>query len=276
MEIKSYEKTKTSTYTGHPSLEDKNQQEKRQFTELFTGSTQEQKHGLPYGLEGSAINAIRKDGTLWIVSAVENQPSRSFGAYRLQATPWLDFKSWKESAGAIHGQAIGGLKLFQTWGTSISEAAWDCFNTLADQNSSSEASTVIMELLTAINSFYNAGRLVADNNALSTQLLNKENYFESSQFAGVVYAQPIDTLAPFEVKDGAVNETLKASGWAAYDLDEAQEWVIRQAHLDTALWHERKRYERWLRFLEGNGQRVRPYRGIDQRGNRAPVKAIGK
>ena len=271
MELKTYERTNSSIYSPAAKASVR-EQEAEQWRELFQGSVKGCEDGLPWALENVALNAIRKDGTLWLIQAVNGQPSRSFGAYRLTAQPWLEFKSFRDNAGNIHGQAIGGQKLFQTWGTLIAEQAWDAFNSLADANSS-ETSAVILPMLEAITDFYNAGRLVADSQALPNQLLFKESMFESAQFAGVIYAQPITVLAEFEVRDGRVADSLESAGWKAYDTDEAQEWLIANAHLDTTLFTEHKRYEKQLRFLEGNGQRVRPYRSIDQRGKRAAAKS---
>ena len=271
MEIKKYEQTNSSSYAPAAKASIREQQAD-QWRELFQGSVKAEADGLPWSLEGVALNAIRKDGTLFIIQAVNGNPSRSFGAYRITATPWMDFKSFRDGAGHIHGASVGGQKLYQTWGSRIAEECWDAMNSLADANSS-ETSTVIMPLLEAITSFYNAGRLVADNAALPNQLLFKESMFESAQFAGVIYAQPIPVMQEFEVVDGRVADTLKAAGWVAYDVDFAQEWLIANAHLDTSLFTEHKRYEKHLRFLEGNGQRVRPYRSPGQRGKRAKAKA---
>jgi hypothetical protein len=126
----------------------------------------------------------------------------------------------------------------------------------------------------ALGDVYAGGTLVSDNVANKAHLQQDGGFFESSAFAGVVYIRPVAALEAFAVMDARLKQELTEAGFVATDIEDASEWIMAEAHLDTRLFNERKRFEDWLRWLEINNQKVRPYRGVDQRGNRAVRKAV--
>jgi len=274
MEIKSYERIRTDSQATQAKAPSLNEQLAVHWKEMFTQSLKEQAQGLSYSIEGCSLNAVRKDGSLYIIGAYQDIPSRSFGNYRVRASAWHSFKDFEAHAAGVHIQANGGMKLFQSWNRAIAENAWDAFNSLADANSKAETDGVVLDVLTAIGNMYAGGKPISDNAVNAAHLQFEDGFFESSQFAGVLYSKPIPALEAFEVVDGRLKDQLTAAGWKATDVEEAQEWVIKEAHLDTSLWNERKRNSDWLRWMEVNGQKCRPYRGTEQRGVRAPRKAV--
>jgi peptide methionine sulfoxide reductase MsrB len=274
MEIKQYDKTALEGHTGASRRPSINTQLAGHWTSNFSQSLKAEKTGLPYSLEGCALNAVRKDGALYVIGVYADVSSRSFGNHRIRATEWHSYKTFQAEAAGVHMQAIGGMKLFSSWNKDISETAWNCFNSLADANASAETSWAVLDVVRALEAIYAGGTPLPDNVANKAHLQQDGGFFESSAFAGVVYTRPAKALEAFTVTDARLKEELTEAGFVATDLENASEWVMAEAGLDTSLFNERKRWEDWLRWLEVNGQKVRPYRGVNQRGSRAIRKAI--
>jgi len=226
MEITSYERNRTDSQAEQAKAPSLNDQLAMNWKSMFAASLKEQAHGLCYSMDGCALNAIRKEGSLFIVGAYQDIPSRSFGNYRVRATPWHSFKDFAAHAAGVHGPAIGGMKLFQTWNKAIAEMAWDGFNSLADANSKAETDGTVLDVLATVGNVYAGGQPISDNAVNAAHLQFENGFFESSQFAGVMYSKPMPSLEAFEVVDGRLKEQLTAAGWKAYDVEEAQEWPV--------------------------------------------------
>jgi hypothetical protein len=274
MEIREYSKTASGAHKGAPRALSINAQQAEIWTQGFTQSIKAQETGLPYSIDGCALNAVHKDGALYVIGVYADVSSRSFGNHRIRATEWHSYKAFQAEAAGVLGQAIGGQKLFSSWNRDIAEAAWNALNSLADANAKAETSWAVLEVVRVLGDVYAGGTPLSDNVANKAHLQQQGGYFESSAFAGVVYTRPVKALEAFTVTDARLKEEITEAGFVATDLEDASEWVMAEAHLDTSLFNERKRFEDWLRWLQINNQKVRPHRGVDQRGKRAVRKAV--